>query len=55
MKPIYAIRILFLFVLIFPFAVNAQINIDVNKYIENPEMIGENKEPGTAILIPFNS
>jgi hypothetical protein len=31
-----------------------QINIDINKYIENPGMFGENKEAPTSILIPFH-
>jgi beta-galactosidase len=31
----------------------SQINIDINKYIENPGMFGENKEAPTSILIPY--
>lgn len=33
----------------------AQIDLDINKYIENPRMIGENKEEPVAILIPYQS
>lgn len=33
----------------------AQINIDINKYIENPRVIGENKEEPTTILVPYSS
>ncbi len=32
----------------------AQLDFDINKYIENPSMFGENKEEPTAILIPYN-
>ncbi len=32
----------------------AQIEFDINKYIENPNVFGENKEEPTTILIPFN-
>ena len=33
----------------------AQINIDINKYIENPEIVGENKEEPVSVLIPYQA
>lgn len=32
-----------------------QLDFDINKYIENPNVFGENKEEQTAILIPYQS
>lgn len=32
-----------------------QLDFDINKYIENPNVFGENKEEPTAILIPYQS
>lgn len=43
----------FLFLIGFYINNYAQLDFDVNKYIENARMIGENKEQPTSILIPY--
>lgn len=35
--------------------INSQISIDINKYIEDARVIGENKEEATTILIPYQN
>ena len=48
-----------IFLLIFSFfcisTIFSQVNIDINKYIENPEIVGENKEEPASILIPYQN
>ncbi len=50
MKKIY---FLFIYNLFFIGTIYSQVNIDIHKYIENPEIVGENKEEPTSILIPY--
>ena len=33
----------------------SQVNLDINKYIENPQVVGENKEKPTTILVPYHN
>ncbi|MEJ5350017.1 MAG: glycoside hydrolase family 2 TIM barrel-domain containing protein [Melioribacteraceae bacterium] len=47
--------IIIIFLIILSARSYSQIEIDINKYIENPEVFGENKEEPTAILIPYSS
>ncbi len=52
MKKIYLLLIYNVF---FLSTIYSQVNIDINKYIENPEIVGENKEEPASILIPYQN
>ena len=52
MKKIYLLLICNFF---FISTVYSQVSIDIKKYIENPEITGENKEEPTSILIPYQN
>ncbi|MEW6193548.1 MAG: glycoside hydrolase family 2 TIM barrel-domain containing protein [Bacteroidota bacterium] len=54
MKKINYLLTAFMFLLLSN-VITAQLDFDINKYIEDPALFGENKEEPTAILIPYNS
>ncbi|MEG8947315.1 glycoside hydrolase family 2 TIM barrel-domain containing protein [Rosettibacter firmus] len=46
----------FFIFMIFAFSnIYSQLDFDINRYIENPEVFGENKEEPAAILIPYQN
>lgn len=52
MKKFFTI---FYLAVLLPYQIYSQLDFDINKYIENPEVYGENKEEPTAILIPYQN